>query len=245
MSTSASTGQLSTQATHPAIEPAQQTAAKLAGFLYLLQMATAMFGYFARNQMIVRGDAVQTATNVAASERLFRITIATDLITIAAVILLLWALYVILQPINRNVALLAAFFRLMENAVAAATVSYALVALRFLAPTPYLQVFDPSQLAVLARVLIGGHGSGLSIAFVFCGLGSALFSYLWWKSRYIPRALAAWGIFSSLVLTLVTLVVMVFPALGTALGLTYMAPMFFYEVGLGLWLLIKGLQARA
>ena len=78
----------------------------------------------------------------------------------------------------------------------------------------------------------------------FLGLGSTLFSYLRFKSRYIPRALAALGIFSSLVLAIVTLTIMVFPALG-AIGLTYMAPMFFYEVGLGLWLLVKGLQAPA
>jgi hypothetical protein len=37
------------------------------------------------------------------------------------------------------------------------------------------------------------------------------------------------------------LAIMVFPALGT-MGLTYMAPMFFYEVGMGLWLLVKGLR---
>jgi len=51
---------------------------------------------------------------------------------------------------------------------------------------------------------------------VFLRLGSTVFSYLWFKSRYIPRALAALGIFSSLVLALVTLAIMVFPGLGAS-----------------------------
>jgi Domain of unknown function (DUF4386) len=69
-----------------------------------------------------------------------------------------------------------------------------------------------------------------------------VFSYLWLKSGYIPRALASWGIFSALVLALVGLVIMVFPKVWEAVGLAYMVPMFFYEVGLGLWLLLKGLR---
>ena len=84
----------------------------------------------------------------------------------------------------------------------------------------------------------------MRIAFVFLGLGSTVFSYLWFKSRYIPRALAAWGIFSSLVLAIVSLAIMVFPGLA-AVGLAYMMPMGIYEVGLGLWLLFKGLRASA
>ena len=71
-----------------------------------------------------------------------------------------------------------------------------------------------------------------------------MFSWLWLKSRYIPRALAVWGIFASSVLAFGTLAIMLFPRLGVV-GLTYMAPMFFYEVGLGLWLLIKGLRIPA
>ena len=45
------------------------------------------------------------------------------------------------------------------------------------------------------------YGIGLSIGFVFLGLGSAVFSYVWLKSRYIPKALALLGIFGSLLLT--------------------------------------------
>jgi hypothetical protein len=225
------------------IEPEQRTAAKVVGFLYVFTMATAIFAQmYVRGQLIVRGDAVQTARNIAASERLFRLGIATDLITVVGVVILIWALYVVLKPINGNLALLAAFLRLAENAVAAVATLNAFAALRLLSGAEYLRVFDTQQLQALARVFVSGQSAGLEIAFVFLGLGSALFSYLWLRSRYIPRMLAAWGIFSSLVLALVNLTMMVFPGLWDALGMAYMAPMFIYEVGLGLWLLIKGLQ---
>ena len=225
------------------IEPAQRTAAKIVGILYIVTMASSMFGeLYVRRSMIVPRDAVATTANIAASERLYRLGLATDLLTVAGVIVLLWGLHVILKPINRNVALLATFFRLMENAIAAGTIVFAFVALRLLAGTPYLQAFDAPQLAVLSRVIMGGHGTGLSVAFIFLGFGSAIFSYLWLKSGYIPRAIAWLGIFSSLLLTVFGLVAMVFPAAGAAVGLTYMTPMFFYEVGLGIWLLTKGLR---
>jgi hypothetical protein len=228
---------------HP-LEPAQHSAARVVGVLYLFTMATGIFGEsYVRGRLIVRGDALQTARNIAASERLFRLGIASDLITTAGVVILLWALYVVLKPVNRNLALLGALLRLVENAIAGATVVNAFLALRLLSGADYWRAFDTEQLQVLVRLFVGGQGAGLRIAFVFLGLGSTVFSYLWLKSRYIPRALAAWGIGSSLVLAVVTLAVMVFPDLGEVTGLAYMAPMFVYEVGLGLWLVVRGIRA--
>jgi len=226
-----------------AIEPEQRTAAKVAGFMYLLAMATSIFAYYTRSQLVVGGDAVQTARNIMASEQLFRLSIVIDLITASMDVLLLWALYVVLRPINKNVALLAAFWRVGECAILAVASLNDFTALRFLGGAEYLRAFDTQQLQALARLFFGAQRSGFSIGFLFLGLGSTVFSYLWLKSRYIPRSLAAWGIFSSLVFTIVTLAIMVFPRIATILSLSYMAPMFIYEVGLGLWLLIKGIQS--
>lgn len=225
------------------IEPAQHTAAKIVGFLYLFTMATSIVGFSLRGPLLVRGDAVQTARNIAASQRLYRISIVSDLLTVVGVIVLLWALYVVLKPVNRNVALLAAFFRLAENFILAIITLSAFAVLALLNGADYLHAFDAKQLQALVYTLaLGVHGAGFNIGFVFLGLGSTVFSYLWLKSRYIPRALAAWGIFSSALMAIVTLSIMVFPGLA-ALGLTYMMPMGLYEIGLGLWLLVKGIRA--
>ena len=227
------------------IDPEQQTAAKVAGFIYLIAMATSIFAeLYARGPLIVAGNAMQTAINIAASERLFRVGSVIHLITFASDAALAVALYVVLRPINRNLALLAASWRLVDCSILAVNLLNDFVVLRLATGADYLRAFDTKQLQALARLFYSVEAAGFQIGFVFLGLGSTLFSYLWFKSRYIPRALAALGIFSSLVLAVVTLTIMVFPALG-AIGLTYMAPMFFYEVGLGLWLLVKGLRAPA
>ena len=90
-------------------QPAQHRAAKVVGVLYLVQMAFAIFGEsFVRNRLIVPRDAVQTAANLVASERLFRLSLAGDLMIYASVIVLFWGIYIILKPVNKDVALLGA-----------------------------------------------------------------------------------------------------------------------------------------
>lgn len=224
-----------------ALQPAQLTAAKAAGLLYLLQMATGVFGFYAHGRLTVAQDAAQTAKNMVKSETLFRIGTVSDLLTAVLVVILAWALYVILKPVGPNLALLALLLRLVENAIAAAALFTDFLALRVLTGAAYSNSLDAGQLQVLARILINGHGFALRIAFVFLGLGTAIYSCLWLRSRFIPKPIAIWGIFSALLLSILTLAIMVYPRLG-ALGLTYMLPLGIYEVGLGLWLLIRGIR---
>jgi hypothetical protein len=244
MSTAAITDKSDRPETIPAaITPAQHRAAKVVGFLYLIQMALAVFGEsFVRGRLIVQ-DAGQTAANIAGSERLFRLSLAGDLMIYASVVVLFWGIYIILKPVNKDVALLGAFFRLIEQAILAVTIFFGFIALRLLSVPEYLRVVDTAQLQALARLFLGVYGIGLSIGFVFLGFGSAVFSYVWLQSRYIPRALAGWGIFASLVLATVSLATMIFPRVYAVLGMSYMMPMGIYEIGLGFWLLIKGLKA--
>jgi hypothetical protein len=230
------------EVTYPAT-PAQHTAAKIIGIIYPIQMAPGIFGeIFVRNRLVVRGDATRTAGNIMASEQLFRLSIAGDLVTYILVMVLTWALYVLLCPVNRNLALLGAFFRLSELAVLCVATVNSLVVLRLLSGADYLKTLDVSQLHSLVMLAYTAQGLGMSVGFILLGLGSAVFAYLLLKSYYVPRALAALGIFSSSLLAIGTLAIIVFPALG-AVGMAYMMPMGFYEVGLGLWLLVRGIKA--
>jgi hypothetical protein len=204
-------------------------------------MATGIFGQYVREQLIVRGDAGRTAQNIIGSERLFRLSIAGDLITYILVIGLIWALYILLRPVNKNLALLGVLFRLAENAILCVATVNSLVVLRLLSGADYLTTFPANQLHSLATLALSIQGLAMNVGFILLGLGSAVFAYLLFKSRYVPKTLAIFGIFSSLVLALVTLGIMVFPALAE-LGLTYMLPMGIYEVGLGFWLLLKGIS---
>jgi Domain of unknown function (DUF4386) len=219
----------------------QRSAARIVGFLYLFTNATAIVAFVGRLKLIVPRDAAQTSANIMASEGLFRFGIANEIVTVVGVLVLVWGLYVILKSVDQNVAWLATFLRLAENFFLAFITIQELTALALLKGGATAQGFDPQQLHGLSYTFLRVYGDAFNIGFVFLGLGSAVFSYLWWKSRYIPRLLAGWGIFASLLMAVVSLAIIVVPSLAR-LGLIHMMPMGLYEFGLGFWLLIKGIR---
>lgn len=226
--------------THLHLQAAQVKAARIAGAAYLLTMATAIFNQaFVRGSLLVRGDATRTAQNIIESERLFRIGIAADIVTSTGVVVLLWALYVLLRPVGRDLALLAACLRLVEVGAHYVAILFSLGALTLLSGAEYLTPLDTGQSQSLARVFLSMHGAGLNLGFVLLGLGSAIFACLLFRSRYVPRALAAWGVFASLLLAATAFAVILFPGL-SRFAMGAMVPMFVYEVTLGFWLLLKG-----
>ena len=225
------------------IDHAQQTAARIAGFLYLFLMVIAIYAFSVSSSFIAAGDAAKTAGNIMASERLFRLTIAIDLITAAGDVALAVALYTLLEPVNRSLALLGAFWRLAEAAIFAVIALMSIVVVLLLSGPRYLQAFSPDQLHALARLCLSAHGRGFSIGFIFLALGATVFSYLLLKSRYVPRALSAWGIFSYVVMLIGTFAIIIFPDLANTLDPVYYIPAFIFEVTAGIWLLSKGVSA--
>jgi len=228
-----------------AIDESQRKAANVAGILYLFTIVTAnLTEFYVRRQLMVHGDAVQTARNIAAHEQLFRLGIASDLLMLAGHIALAVALYVILKPVNRNLALVAMFWWLVECSVAAATLGIDFAAVHSLTGSNFLPALSTEQLQALARLLISLDAGGNRAAALFFGLGSTLFCYLWFRSRYIPRLLAALGILASLVPTFIPLSTIVFASLAdlplrrARSGI----PIAIFEVVVGLWLLIKGIN---
>lgn len=207
-------------------------------------MALGIFSQvFVLGRIVVPGDAAATANNLLASEGLFRLGIAIDVITFVSDVVIAWAFYELLKSVDKALALLGAFLRIADGAILAVTTFNGLITLRLLSGVDYLHAFDASQLQSLARLFVSARGVGFDVGFVFLGSGSTVFAYLLFKSRYVPRALAGWGIFSSLALAVGSLAVILFPWFAANASMIYMVPMFFYEVPLGLWFLIKGVRA--
>ena len=217
--------------------------AKIAGWAYLVAMTTSIIGYIP-NQYIVAGDLAQTATNIIGNERIFRIGIASNLLTYLIDIALIWALYLLLKPVNEKLALLAVFFRLIETGCLAMGVTDELVTVRLLTSSIYSGLMETNQLYSFARISMASYASSFSVGFIFLGLGSTVFSYVLLKSGYVPRFLSGLGIFSSLLVGLGTLLVIVFPEFRKLFPYGY-GPMGVFEVGLGLWFLIKGVSIPA
>jgi hypothetical protein len=191
-------------------------------------------------RLIVPGSAADTARNIMAHETLFRINIACNLIYVMNIVLLLGALYVVLQPVSTGLALVAAFCRQVYGLMWGVTALNMLGALRLLGDAAYLPVFGADQLQTLARLCISVDAYYIGLP--FWGLASTLCSFLWFKSGYIPRALAAFGMISSAWCVICAFTFVVFPDFATTVNAYWFdMPMVIFEMVLGLWLLFKGL----
>jgi hypothetical protein len=76
---------------------------------------------------------------------------------------------------------------------------------------------------------------------IFLAVGSAIFFYLFYKSRYIPRLLAGWGVFASVVMFVVSVAMFLFPENMRTLQLGW-GPLGIAEIGTALWLIIVGIR---
>lgn len=84
-----------------------------------------------------------------------------------------------------------------------------------------------------------GHAGSVAvnISAIFFSIGSTLFFYLFFKSRYIPRVLSAFGVFASVAVTLMCFGSLIFPEHAAMLQYGW-APTAIAEVTTGFWLLL-------
>jgi hypothetical protein len=99
--------------------------------------------------------------------------------------------------------------------------------------------FSPDQLHVLASRLLDVRTAGLDIVLLFIGVGATIFCYLFWSSRYIPRPLAGWGIFTYLSMLVLALVSILVPNHPLMLETILYSAGAAFELIFGLWLLVK------
>ena len=220
----------------------QHKAAKLAGLLFLIAMATGLFAeFYVRfpSTLVVSGDAAKTANNVMTYARLYRFGIVNNILTFVIDIPLIWALYILLRPVGKSLALLGVFFRMVETTIACFAIINSYVAMQFISDAGYLKAFDSNQIQALS-LLHDTYALTFVVVAIFLGLGSTVFNYLLFKSRYVPRILAVWGIFSSLLLLFSQFAIIIFPEVeSTIIPATY-APIAIDEIVLGFWLLMRG-----
>jgi Domain of unknown function (DUF4386) len=225
------------------IDDAQRNWAKVVGIAYLFVIIPAFFAeFYVFNRLSVTGDALTTAANIVANERLFRLGTAANFLVFAADVFLIAGLYIVLERVNRNLALVAVFFRMLETGMLLIAALNDLDVVRILT-ADYMQVFEPDRLAAMARLSIGAHGSAYNLGLLMFGFGSPVFCWLWLKSAYIPKVLAGWGIFASVVVAICTFTFIVFPEAGKVVTVAfYGGPILLFEIGIGLLLVIKGIS---
>ena len=225
------------------IDKAQQTAAKVAGAMFLLTVAIVVAVNFAINaQLIVVGNPVETVRNILAHEQLFRLGIAGNLIYATGLMVLASALYVILRPVNRGLAGLAAAWRFVYAAMWVLTALNFFSTLRLLDGADYTRVLGGDATRTLANFYLSGFDQ-YYVGLLFYALASTACSWLWLESRYVPRVLAVFGLLGSAWCAICTILLYVFPNFPTIVNLWWFdTPMVLFEIALGVWLLTKGLQ---
>jgi hypothetical protein len=219
----------------------QRFYARLAGFMYLFNYATSVFGAIMPGRIRGSGAFGDQARRTIASAVLYRSALTSMAIGWVLIVFLAFSLYVTLKPVNRRLAQLALFLELSQASVGAVTVIFSFVVMGLYTSFQPTGSFQSDQLQSLARVVESASLGGFNISMTFLGLGSAIFFYLFYKSRYVPRLLAAWGVFASVVMLIVSLAMLMFPDNVRTLQYGW-GPMGIAEIATALWLAIVGIR---
>jgi hypothetical protein len=158
-------------------KPSPLKYARIAGFLYLIVNVTGVFAqFFVRSKLIVSGDAATTANNIIASEWLFRLGFVSDLIASTCYFLVALTLYVLLKPVNKNLALLCVLLVSISTAIMCLNMVNQFAAILLLSGAEYLTVFERDQLQAVALFFLNMHSHGYVVAGIF-----------FWRLAHSPR----------------------------------------------------------
>ena len=226
------------------ITPEQRTYARLAGIMILAHVVLEGFGDSVT--IIARGGEsfAETARFAAEHAVLWRFALLNVGLSWIAIGILAYALYVVLEPVNKRLAQLALILRLGACFVGAASLMFRVAQARLYMASQTEGLFTTEQLRVLGAVTQRGANAGVETAWMFLGAGWMLFFLLFLRSRYLPRALAGFGIFTSALLVALAVLSFVFPERTNELKL-FGLPALLTEIVTAFWLLFKGLQPRA
>jgi uncharacterized protein DUF4386 len=215
-----------------------QNYARIAGILLLITILAGAFGEFYVPSKLVVSDAATTLKNISTSNLLFRASFAMYLVEAICDVSLALVFYVLLKPVSRNIALLAAFFGLVSTA------TFAFAELFYFSPVitsggGSISTWSTAQQAAFTQTALTIYGDGATAFAVFYGIESVLRGYLIFRSGYLPRVLGALLALGGLGFVAKNFVFVLAPAYDSAI---YALPMFVAMVPLTFWLLLKGLD---
>lgn len=210
-------------------------AALIAGFAYLLSpVTTAEFSIMPK--LVIPDNIEQTVQNIVAHHGLFLAAIFCYLITFIEDVVIAWALYVLLVPVNRSVSLLTAWFRLVYTAIVICGWLNLVTVFRLLNTPDYLAAFGPQQLHAQVKLLLNSFRYDWSMSLVIFGIHLVLLGYLIYHSGYIPRIIGVLLVIDGVGWVIDSLQ----PYLYANAHLGFIFITFFGELVFMLWLLIRG-----
>ena len=223
--------------------PEQRTYARLAGICLLANYVVQLLGDSVT--IVLRGGETfaETARYAAENYLLWRASLLEVGLSWIAIGIVAFALYVVLEPVDKRLAQLALCLRLGASFVGAASLMFRVAGAQLYKASATEVPFTPEQLHTLVSVMKRGASGGVEIAWMFQGAGGALFFLLFLRSGYLPRSLAVLGILGTAVLIPMSAVMFVWPQYIGELKLVGI-PGLLAEVATALWLLLKGLLVK-
>ena len=169
--------------------------ARAAGFSILfLGVAGIVANIFITGGLAIPEDAAIIADTIMINDLFLRLGIFSFVIMLILDIIAAWALYILLKQVNKNLALLAIWFRLVYVAMFGAALFNFLNILQLLGDGAGVPEIEPNQIGLEVMMLINAINNAWTIALVFFGGHLLLLGFLVLKSGVIP------GIFGILLL---------------------------------------------
>jgi hypothetical protein len=217
-----------------------QTYARIAGVLFLLSFAAGGFGEaYVPSRLVVSADATATAAHITALDSLLRLGFASYLVEAVCDISLSLLLYLLLRPVHKDLALLAALFGLVGTAVFGVAELFFFAASHILGGADYLKAFSPDQLNTLALLSLRLFGYGGGLFLVFGGVAWAIRGYLIFQSGYLPKFLGVLLMIGGLAFIVRNFLLVLAPAVASGSLLLLLLP---GGLALTVWLLAKGVD---
>lgn len=213
---------------------------RLAGLLYIIASIPGFFALlYVPGKLIVSGDATATAQNISASQMLFRLGIAAELVGQALFIFVAVALYYLLKGVNPRHALLMLILILSSIPITFLNEVNSMAALACVRGAGFLAAFDKPQRDALAMLFVNLHSYGFDVIQIFWGLWLFPLGLLVYRSGFIPRIFGVLLMANCVTFPVDSFMSLLLPQYERTVS-RWMMPLGFGELAFMFWLLIMG-----
>jgi hypothetical protein len=187
------------------------------------------------------GDAPPVYQAIVTNGGSFRLGLVIALITGFLFLMVAWGLYVLLRRVDRNLALLFLVLNAVGVAIQGASFLWLVSAMLQGDAASHMEAYSAAQAEGLAYLSINVYKAGWVTAQLFFGTWLFPLGYLVYKSGYLPRFLGVLLVLDGIGVLVWFLQALLLPDY-RAISLPGVAVSFIAELGLGLWLLVKGVK---
>ena len=221
------------------VQMAPDKVARITGGMYVAYILASVLATMLGQ--IGLGDAPQVYQAITTNEGSFRLGLVVALTTGFLFLMVAWGLYVLLRPVNRNLALLFLLLNAVGVAIQGASMLSLVSALLQGDPASHMQAYSAAQLEGLAYLSINVYKAGWVTAQLFFGTWLFPLGYLVYKSGILPRFLGVLLVLDGIAVLIWFLQALLLPDYN-AIHYPGLALSFVAEFGLALWLVVMGVK---